>query len=187
MKACELEYVQLTSDFTEAVQDNIRKTYANYQEAGTVLVASERRLPHLLDIYKQEGRRYFVALSTDNQVVAGCGIGTLQGLPSSEGIAEVRDLFVAEGYRGCGIGGELLIRCLRFAYESEYKHVYLQTTPEMESAQRLFRRFGFQPVEDKNAATAMISGEQKSKEMPCYFILNDLASLEKNYENYLSA
>ena len=172
---CDLEYTPINQSSEPFVRELLQKNYSAFNEAGSVIDATERRIPRMLDIYQQDGRCYFVArLSNQKEtIVAGCGIGSLQGLPASEGIGEIRDLFVEEQFRGCGVGGHLLHLCLHFALSFGYKQIYLQTTPKMLEAQRLFKRFGFEPVEDKN--TLQDSQEDNLTQMPCYFILSDLS------------
>ena len=44
-------------------------------------------------------------------------------------------------------------------------------TPQMETAQKLFLRFGFRPV---TQAQAKVEGSSPDGKVPCYFILEDL-------------
>ncbi len=51
-----------------------------------------------------------------------------------------------------------------------YKRLYLETTPQMEKAQKLFIRFGFRPV-----TQAQQELKDQSSSVPSYFILENLA------------
>jgi putative acetyltransferase len=76
-------------------------------------------------------------------------------------------------YRGAGLGNKLLNRCLDEAVALGYKRAYLETTPEMKHAQKLFVRTGFRPVGIEQGKAA------GSTEVPCYFVREELQSLAK--------
>ena len=154
------------------VQDLIRRNLAGYEEAGSVLKATFRRLTSLLNVYQSDGARFFVLRDTKagGGIIGGAGIGTLHGLLPSEGLGEVRDLVLEEGYRGRGLGARLLKRCVDEAKALGYKRLYLETTPQMEKAQKLFIRFGFRPVTQAQPES-LNSPEDK---IPCYFLLESV-------------
>ena len=162
----------LTSGTEPFASDLIRRNLLGYEEVGSVLAATFRRLSDLISVYNREGSRFFVLRqsSSSNSCIGGAGIGSLHGLPPSEGLGEVRDLVLEESYRGQGLGARLLKRCVEEAKTLGYKRLYLETTPQMEKAQKLFIRFGFRPV-----TQAHIDLRSKAPEsIPCYFILEDL-------------
>lgn len=164
--------IELLSAETEPlVQDLLRRNLQGYDEAGSVLASTFRRLTNLRQTYAMDGCRYFVLrdLRAGGKCVGGAGIGTLHGLAPSEGLGEVRDLVLEEGYRGRGWGSRLLKRCIDEAKALGYRRLYLETTPEMEKAQKLFIRYGFRPV---TAAQTELRGA--ASKIPGYFILEDL-------------
>jgi len=167
----------ITPDTEECVKDLIRRNLLGYDEAGSVLASTFRRLNNLLTVYRQEGARFFVIkhMRDGGQCIGGAGIGALHGLPPSEGLGEVRDLVLEEQYRGRGLGGRLLKRCVEEARQLGYKRLYLETTPQMEKAQKLFVRFGFRPITQAQAELKD-KGAAAAGGVPCYFILDDLAA-----------
>jgi len=54
----------------------------------------------------------------------------------------------------------------------------METTPQMEKAQRLFQRFGFRPVTHAQGTT-IVSTDSKDGFLPCYFLLEDVAKALK--------
>ncbi len=166
----------LTSATEPTVKDLIRRNLAGYAEAGGVLTAIFRRLVDLRRVYEAEGARFFVLrdMARDGLCIGGAGIGSLHGLPPSEGLGEVRDLVLEEGYRGYGLGARLLKRCVEEGKALGYRRLYLETTPQMDKAQKLFMRFGFRPI--TQAQTDLRSRQSSPPDMaiPSYFILEHL-------------
>lgn len=164
----------LTPESEDEVIELIRSTLRDYEEAGSVLASTFRRVDDLTGVYSKEGARYFVAkdMKRGGVCVGGAGIGSLHGLPPSEGLGEVRDLVVAENYRGHGLGTRLLKRCIEEGQRLNYKRLYLETTPQMQKAQKLFVRFGFRPVTQAQSEPQKPSEEET---LPCYYILEDLS------------
>lgn len=158
--------------------DLIRKSLANYDEVGSVLASSYRRVADLERSYLVEGSNYFVAQDNvlEDRIVGGAGLGPLHGLPTSEGIGEIRDIFVLPNYRNRGIGTKLLHRALLAASELEYKSVYLETTPDMRVARKLFERFGFEAVRERSQKGPPRTQDEATT-MPCYYVLKDLGRL----------
>lgn len=161
----------ITPETAPLLKDLIGRNLQGYDEAGSVLAATFRRLADLMRVYQAEGARFFVLkdMTDGARIIGGAGIGALHGLPPSEGLGEVRDLVLEEVYRGKGLGARLLKRCVDEAKALGYKRLYLETTPQMENAQKLFLRFGFRPV--TQAAHMDLRGGQS---VPCYFILENL-------------
>ncbi len=151
--------------------DIIRRNLQGYEEAGSVLASSFRRLDGFHDVYSSNGARYLVAKDQvrEGLCVGGVGIGPLQGLPPEEGVGEIRDMVLEEIYRGRGIGSRLLKRAIEEARKLGYGRLYLETTPQMHNARQLFLRFGFRPVTGgaKEKADLM-------ERLPCYFVLEVL-------------
>ncbi len=169
----EVQFVDLSQDETADMCDIIRRNLSVFEEVGSVLAATYRRLDGLFENYQGPGLRFLVAKnSANNQLVGGAGIGPLAGLPLSEGYGEIRDLVIEPDYRGKGLGANLLKACIGIAKEFGYKRLYLKTTPQMQNAQRLFERFGFR---------AVIHGAGEKLEpktgLPCYYLLEDLAAV----------
>ena len=152
------------------MREMIRRNMAAYEEAGSVLASTFRRLDSFDTVYVAVGSCFIVARDKgrDGLCVGGAGIGPLHGLSPSEGLGEIRDLVVESTYRGHGIGARILKRCLDEAKRLGYSRLYLEATPQMEHAQKLFLRFGFRPV---TTGAAKVS---KEGSMPCYYLMEQL-------------
>ena len=160
----------------DEVQSLIRRNLSGYDEAGSVLASTFRRLKNLLNVYQGDGARYFVLRNVRDggKIIGGAGLGALHGLSPREGLGEVRDLVLEKDCRGQGLGGRLLKRCVEEGKLLGYKRLYLETTPGMEKAQKLFLRFGFRPV-----TQAQTDQSVSPEKVPCYFILEDVAAASR--------
>ena len=81
-------------------------------------------------------------IAMDNAHAIGCG-AVLQLEP---GIAEMKRLYVRPAARGRGIGEALVKVLLDHAAALGCSRVRLDTAPELQAAQALYRRLGFQPI-----------------------------------------
>jgi ribosomal protein S18 acetylase RimI-like enzyme len=67
--------------------------------------------------------------------------------PLHDGAAEVKRMFVDEGWRGRGVGRALLVALVAGARARGYSTLRLGTLHDMEAAQALYRSLGFAPIE----------------------------------------
>ena len=174
-KETEIEYECLSPQDEGTIIGLIRQNLESFEEAGSVIASTFRRLDNFYESYSKDGSIYLVVKETQtNQCIGGAGLGPLAGLHPAEGIGEIRDMFISKPYRGHGLGAKLLQQCLEAAIKADYRRLYLETTPEMEHAQKLFKRFGFRPV------TQNMANRQKPDStdgIPCYYMLEELKRL----------
>lgn len=150
------------------VAELIRNNMSDFQEAGTVLASTWRRLKNIEKTYGNEGALYVTCvLKKDQRIVGGIGLLPFAGLSFNERKGMICDLFVEPDFRGQNLGKKLFNEAIFQARQFGYESVYLETTPEMTHAQRLFRRFGFQPIDEGDES-------QENKGLACYYLLPSL-------------
>ncbi|MFD5698450.1 ribosomal protein S18-alanine N-acetyltransferase [Streptomyces lasiicapitis] len=92
-------------------------------------------------------RRYLVAYEGDRLV--GYGGLAVAGTDSDGGAAvaaDVQTIAVARDHWGTGLGARLLTELLRYATAFEATEVMLEVRVDNERAQKLYERFGFEPI-----------------------------------------
>jgi ribosomal protein S18 acetylase RimI-like enzyme len=87
----------------------------------------------------------FVLLAEDGRVVAGGGVRRL-----SDGIAEIKRMWVAPSLRGRGLGRRLLEELEAAAADLGYTRVRLDTAASMQAALALYGRAGYRAIPDYN-------------------------------------
>ncbi|MFD4573868.1 ribosomal protein S18-alanine N-acetyltransferase [Streptomyces sp. NPDC058417] len=85
-------------------------------------------------------RRYLVAETADRRIVG------YAGLASSGDFADVQTIAVARDHWGTGLGGRLLTELLAAATAFECAEVLLECRVDNTRAQKLYARFGFEPI-----------------------------------------
>ncbi|WP_306321076.1 MULTISPECIES: ribosomal protein S18-alanine N-acetyltransferase [unclassified Streptomyces] len=85
-------------------------------------------------------RRYVVAYDADERLV---GYG---GVAASGDLADIQTIAVARDHWGTGLGAALLTELLRHATAFEVDQVMLEVRVDNTRAQKLYERFGFEPI-----------------------------------------
>lgn len=86
----------------------------------------------------------YVVIAYDGQYAAGCA--ALRKYSETE--IEVKRVFVREPYRGRNIGGRMLAHLIERAQEMGYKHMLLETGAFLDASVRLYKRYGFEQIEN---------------------------------------
>lgn len=102
--------------------------------------------PSLYKLYEWFDRpksMYWVAVA-DGEVVGGSGIAPV---PGEENVAELQRMFLSQKARGTGTASKLMEECISFARKEGFMQVYLETLPNMQAAQKLYSKFGFEKID----------------------------------------
>lgn len=95
-------------------------------------------LGQFYQVYQPENMQYLV-VEKDGHIVAGCGIGPVQGVNH---VCELQKMYMYKDIRGNGIAKQLLELSLDFA-KKHYKQCYLETFENMIAANKFYVKHGF--------------------------------------------
>ena len=101
------------------------------------------------EVYRGEGRAYWVAVDEGGRVVGGTGIGELEGVP---GVCELQKMYCLPEARGTGAAALLMAAALDFARQ-RYEKCYLETFDNMKAAHRFYEKHGFHRIDDPLGST----------------------------------
>jgi len=100
----------------------------------------QKELDQLPGVYSPPAGRLFVALAN------GKAIGCVALKKISEGVGEIKRLYVRPSGRGQGTGRRLAETILETSRQLGYRTIRLDTLPSMTGAQSLYRSLGFKPI-----------------------------------------
>jgi len=124
--------------------DEIRqlfREYANSLEIDLCFQDFEEELDSLPGKYAEPDGRLYIALFDDK--VAGC----IALRRYDDNKAELKRLFVRNGYRGLGISKRLIQRIIQDALDIGYHSILLDTLDTMKPAISLYTSIGFKDIE----------------------------------------
>ena len=79
-------------------------------------------------------------------------LGTAGLYPLDDKKIELRKMYFDKSLRGRGLGKLILKRLIEEAKRRGFRQIYLETNSVLKEAIHLYRKFGFEPVEEKHAA-----------------------------------
>src|SRR5258706_14543466 len=91
----------------------------------------------------------------DNENLIGCGAIRTMGHQT----AELKRMWLLEGYQGRGVGYRVLQELFDFARKKGYMRVCLQTSPQQTRAIDFYHRVGFHEIPSYNSDTSELSME----------------------------
>jgi putative acetyltransferase len=118
----------------------IRTVMPEFGAKGPGFAINDPEVDAMCAAYPAPRAAYFV-VEVEAAVVGGGGVGPLAG--ADEAVCELRKMYFLPAARGLGAGKALLGRCIDEARGRGYRRMYLETLTGMETAQRLYERFGF--------------------------------------------
>lgn len=107
-------------------------------------------LDTLYEVY-QEPRSVYYVVEQDVKVVGGCGVAPLEMLNQvqhdSVKVCELQKMYFAPEIRGTGYAEKIIEKCLEFAKAQGFEICYLETLSFMTTAQKLYKRIGFEHID----------------------------------------
>jgi len=111
----------------------------NVPKVGTAY--ADPQLDYMFEAYDLPKAAYFV-VEKGGIIIGGAGIMQLEN--EKRNICELQKMYFLEEVRGLGLGQRMMNICIEAASNFGYESCYLETMPFMESAQKLYRKSGFE-------------------------------------------
>jgi putative acetyltransferase len=117
---------------------------------------ADPNLDSLFEVYAVPKAIYFV-VENNGKIIGGAGIKQLDN--SDENICELQKMYFLPEARGLGLGKKLMDFCLEKATEFGFESCYIETMTYMEAALKLYRKSGFEYLEQQIGNTGHNSCE----------------------------
>lgn len=118
---------------------------------------ADPNLGRFSEIYNTEGNKYWVAVDENNRIVAGVGIGELDGV---DNVCELQKMYCLPEARGTGISHRLMDMALEYA-KKYYNKCYLETLDNMVAAQKFYEKYGFERTYEQIGKTGHFACDVK--------------------------
>jgi putative acetyltransferase len=135
-----------------AVAAIIRSVMTEHGASGAGFAIHDAEVDAMSSAYRGEHARYYV-VEHDGCIAGGAGFARLTGTGPAEATCELRKMYFSAETRGLGLGRAMLALLLDEMRVAGYRRCYLETTRQMQAAQRLYRAAGFQPLCSAEGAT----------------------------------
>ena len=99
----------------------------------------------MFEAFQGERAAYFVA-EMNGKIVGGGGTKHLAN--TDKNIAELQKVYLLKKTRGLGVGKKIVELCIDFAKQNGYEAIYLETFPNMLQAQKLYKKLGFEYIDE---------------------------------------
>ena len=115
---------------------------------------ADKALDSMYENYNVPKAMYFAVLENDK--IIGCaGVAQLENYKGN--VCELQKMYFLEEARGRGLGKQLMQVCLDKAREYRFKKCYIETMPYMKDAQKLYKKVGFEYIEERMGDTGHYS------------------------------
>jgi len=126
------------------IAELIRKVFREFNIARPGTVYFDPTTDNLYKLFRTPGSEYWIA-EENGSIIGGCGVFPTPKLP--DGYAELVKFYLAAERRGKGIGWQLMDKTFESARRLKYKHLYLESLPELGKAISLYERAGFKRID----------------------------------------
>ena len=121
----------------------IRQVLLEFDVPKVGTAFADPQLDFMFEAYNESKSAYYV-VEQEGKIIGGAGISPLQN--SNENICELQKMYFLEEARGKGIGLKMIHKCIEKARELGFEKCYLETMPNMEDAQKLYKKVGFEYI-----------------------------------------
>ncbi len=134
---------QIEAKDNPRIAEIIKSVMISFDCVGEGYSIEDAEVNNMFDAYANAKSKYYV-ISLNDKIEGGAGIGPLLG--GEDTTCELKKMYFTPELRGRGIGKKILTMLLADAKDLGYSDVYLETVERMETANHLYKSFGFQKL-----------------------------------------
>lgn len=127
----------------ESIANVIRAIFHELDAPKVGTAYADPILDTLYEVYQAPRSVYYV-VEHDGKVVGGCGVAPLEN--GADSVCELQKMYFAPEIRGTGYAEKIIEKCLEFAKTQSFEICYLETLSFMTTAQKLYKRIGFENI-----------------------------------------
>jgi putative acetyltransferase len=128
----------------ESIAKVIRNIFHELDAPKVGTAYADPILDTLYEVY-QESRSVYYVVENEGKVVGGCGVAPLENGDAT--VCELQKMYFAPEIRGTGYAEKIIEMCLEFAKTEGFEICYLETLSFMTTAQKLYKRIGFENID----------------------------------------
>lgn len=139
----EIQIRPIKPEDNAAIARIIRSTLTEFGANHPGTVFTDPTTDDLYSLFGTTGSFYHVA-EYQGELLGGAGIFPSEGLPPAT--CELVKMYLLPEARSIGLGRRMIADGLEKARSMGYRHVYIETMPELGRAVDVYRRFGFRDL-----------------------------------------
>jgi len=129
----------------QAIEQVVRDVFIELEIPKVGTAYADPQLKLMFETYDKPKAIYFV-VEINGKIIGGAGVSQLEN--EDESICELQKMYFLSEARGLGLGIVLMEKCLAKAKEFGFESCYLETMPYMKDAQKLYRKVGFEYLDE---------------------------------------
>lgn len=131
----------IESQDNAAVKQLVHDVLIEHGLSGEGFAGVDPEMDDMYSAYQDSLAAYYV-IEHNGEILGACGFAPLAGCDGA-GVAELRKMYLRPALRGQGWGHRLMVKCIESARQAGFNQMYLETTPSMKAAQKLYLKHGF--------------------------------------------
>ncbi|MCL6265650.1 GNAT family N-acetyltransferase [Flagellimonas myxillae] len=150
----QLEIREIQPKDNAQVAEVVRKVLVDMGAPKIGTAYEDKALNDMYAAYNVPRAVYYVV--EENGEIIGCaGIAQLDNFEGN--VCELQKMYFLEEARGRGLGSKMIEVCLEKAKTFGFEACYLETMPYMEAAQKLYKKNGFEYIDEPMGNTGHYS------------------------------
>ncbi|EWH13506.1 MULTISPECIES: GNAT family N-acetyltransferase [Cellulophaga] len=146
----------------EAVAEVIRQVLVDLGVPKVGTAYADKALDCMYENYNVPKATYFVA-EVNGKILGCAGVAQLENYNGN--VCELQKMYFLEEARGKGLGSKMMNACIAKAKYYRFNKCYLETMPYMKDAQKLYKKTGFEYINERMGDTGHYS-------CPVFMLLN---------------